>query len=89
MEREPLFDLGTLWSRPPRWLAQKKTTERDRVSIPSRLNRPRRTRTNSGWQVCRPMSSYGTTGGDKIWTITEADRSHTSLLFPKSTDDKM
>jgi hypothetical protein len=35
------------------------------------------------------MSSYGTTAGDKIWIITEADRSRTSLLFPKSTDDKL
>lgn len=31
----------------------------------------------------RLLSSYRTTAGDKLWVITEADRSHTTLLLPE------
>jgi hypothetical protein len=30
----------------------------------------------------RLLSSYRTTAGDRLWVITEANRSHTTLLLP-------
>jgi hypothetical protein len=30
----------------------------------------------------RLLSSYRTNAGDAVWVITEADRSHTTLLLP-------
>lgn len=32
---------------------------------------------------CRLLSSYGTATGSKLWIITEADRSATTLLLPE------
>ena len=31
----------------------------------------------------RILSAYTTSGGEKIWIITEADRSYTTLLLPR------
>ena len=31
----------------------------------------------------RLLSSYCTSGGDKLWIITESDRSMTTLLLPE------
>jgi hypothetical protein len=31
----------------------------------------------------RVLSSYTTSGGEKVWVITEADRSSTCLLLPE------
>jgi hypothetical protein len=31
----------------------------------------------------RPLSSYRTNAGDKLWIITESDRSVTTLLLPE------
>jgi hypothetical protein len=34
-------------------------------------------------QGSRLLSSYRTSAGDKLWVITEADRSATTLLLPE------
>ena len=32
---------------------------------------------------CRVLSAYHTSAGDKLWVITEADRSTTCILLPE------
>jgi hypothetical protein len=83
MEREPLFDLGTRWSRPPHWLAQRK---RDRTRWSFYPVTPEPTEADKNQFRLASLPSHAQLrhyGGRQIWIITEADRSNTSLRFPK------
>lgn len=89
-ERKPLFDLGQLVATPGVLAALEKTGQ-NAMDFLSRHVRgdwgelPKEDKEENQFSVdksFRLLSSYRTTAGDKIWIITEADRSHTTLLLP-------
>ena len=90
-ERKPLFDLGQLVATPGALAALEKTgqTAMDLLSrhvrgdwgdLPKEDKDENHLSLEKGFRL---LSSYRTTAGDKLWVITEADRSHTTLLLPK------
>jgi hypothetical protein len=90
-ERKPLFDLGQLVATPGALAALEKTGQ-NAMDFLSRHVRgdwgelPEEDKTENQFSLekgFRLLSSYRTTSGDKIWVITEADRSHTTLLLPE------
>lgn len=90
-ERKPLFDLGQLVATPGALAALEKTGQ-NAMEFLSRHVRgdwgdlPKEDKDENQLSVekrFRLLSSYRTTAGDKIWVITEADRSHTTLLLPE------
>ena len=90
-ERKPLFDLGQLVATPGALAALEKT-EQNAMDFLSRHVRgdwgdlPKEDKDENQLSLdkgFRLLSSYRTTAGDKLWVITEADRSHTTLLLPE------
>ncbi len=90
-ERKPLFDLGQLVATPGALAALEKTGQ-NAMEFLSRHVRgdwgdlPKEDMDENQLSLAkgfRLLSSYCTTAGDKIWVITEADRSHTTLLLPE------
>ena len=89
-ERKPLFDLGQLVATPGALAALEKTgqTPMDFLSrhvrgdwgdLPEEDKAENELSLEKGFRL---LSSYRTNANDKIWVITEADRSHTTLLLP-------
>ena len=89
-ERKPLFDLGQLVATPGALAALEKTGQNamdflsrhvrgDWGDLPKEDKDENQLSLNKGFRL---LSSYRTTAGDKLWVITEADRSHTTLLLP-------
>ncbi len=87
-ERKPLFDLGQLVATPGALAALEKTgqTPMDFLSrhvrgdwgdLPEEDKAENQLSLEKGFRL---LSSYRTDANDKIWVITEADRSHTLLL---------
>lgn len=90
-ERKPLFDLGQLVATPGALAALGKTGQNateflsrhvrgDWGDLPKEDKDENHLSLEKGFRL---LSSYRTTAGDKIWVITEADRSHTTLLLPE------
>lgn len=90
-ERKPLFDLGQLVATPGALAALEKTGETameflsrhvrgDWGDLPKEDKDENLLSVEKGFRL---LSSYRTTAGDKLWVITEADRSHTTLLLPE------
>lgn len=90
-ERRPLFDLGQLVATPGALAALEKTGQNameflsrhvrgDWGDLPKEDKDENHLSLEKGFRL---LSSYRTTAGDKIWVITEADRSHTTLLLPE------
>ncbi len=90
-ERKPLFDLGQLVATPGALAALKKTEQNameflsrhvsgDWGELPKEDKDENRMSLEKGFRL---LSSYRTTAGDKLWVITEADRSITTLLLPE------
>ncbi len=88
-ERKPLFNLGQLVATPGALAALEKSGQ-SAIEFLSRHVRgdwgdlPEEDKTENQLSLekgFRLLSSYSTTAG-KIWVITEADRSHTTLLLP-------
>ena len=90
-ERKPLFDLGQLVATPGALAALEKTGQNamdflsrhvrgDWGDLPKEDKDENQLSLNKGFRL---LSSYRTTAGDKLWVITEADRSHTTLLLPE------
>jgi hypothetical protein len=91
IERKPLFHLGQLVATPGALAALEKTGQ-NAMEFLSRHVRgdwgdvPKDDKDENQFSLqkgFRLLSSYRTTAGDKIWVITEADRSHTTLLLPE------
>ena len=89
-ERKPLFDLGQLVATPGALAALEKTGQ-NAMEFLSRHVRgdwgdlPKEDKDENQLSLAkgfRLLSSYRTTAGT-IWVITEADRSHTTLLLPE------
>jgi hypothetical protein len=89
-ERKPLFDLGQLVATPGALAALEKTGQNamdflsrhvrgDWGELPKEDKDENQLSLDKGFRL---LSSYRTTAGDKLWVITEADRSHTTLLLP-------
>jgi len=90
-ERKPLFDLGQLVATPGALAALEKTGQNamdflsrhvrgDWGELPKEDKDENQLSLEKGFRL---LSSYRTTAGDKLWVITEADRSHTTLLLPE------
>jgi len=90
IERKPLFDLGQLVATPGALAALQKTGQNameflsrhvrgDWGELPKEDKDENQSSLQKGFRL---LSSYRTTAGDKIWVITEADRSVTTLLLP-------
>jgi len=90
-ERKPLFDLGQLVATPGALAALEKTGQNameflsrhvrgDWGDLPKEDKDENQLSLNKGFRL---LSSYRTTAGEKVWVITEADRSHTTLLLPE------
>ena len=88
--RQPLFDLGQLVATPGALAALEKTGQNameflsrhvsgDWGELPQEDKDENQLSLTKGFRL---LSSYRTSAGDKIWVITEADRSHTTLLLP-------
>jgi hypothetical protein len=89
-ERKPLFDLGQLVATPGALAALEKTGQTpmeflsrhwrgDWGDLPEEDKAENQLSLEKGFRL---LSSYRTNANDKIWVITEADRSHTTLLLP-------
>jgi len=89
-ERKPLFDLGQLVATPGALAALEKTGQNameflsrhvtgDWGELPPEDQNENQLSLTKGFRL---LSSYRTSCGDKLWVITEADRSHTTLLLP-------
>ena len=90
-ERKPLFDLGQLVATPGALAALEKTGQNAMEFLSRHVrgdwgNLPKEDKDENHLSLergFRILSSYRTAAGDKIWVITEADRSHTTLLLPE------
>jgi hypothetical protein len=89
-ERKPLFDLGQLVATPGALAALEKTGQNameflsrhftgDWGDLPEEDKAENQFSLEKGFQI---LSSYRTNANDKIWVITEANRSHTTLMLP-------
>ena len=89
-ERKPLFDLGQLVATPGALAALEKSGQSpmafltrhvtgDWGDIPEDDRKENQFSLENGFRL---MSSYTTSAGDRVWVITENNRSHTTLLLP-------
>jgi hypothetical protein len=83
--------LGKLWPRPGRWLHWRERSSRPACFLARHAIgdwgdlEPTDVAENehSVAHGFRLLSSYQTSAGEKLWIITEADRSATTLLLPE------
>ena len=88
--KQPLFDLGRLVATPGALAALAKTGQNAVEFLARHVTGdwgelPVEDKTEnclSLQQGFRLLSSYRTSAGDKLWVITEANRSSTTLLLP-------
>jgi hypothetical protein len=89
--KQPLFDLGQLVATPGALAALEKTGQNpmeflsrhvtgDWDELPEEDKAENRFSLEKGFRL---LSSYRTAAGDKVWVITESDRSVTTLLLPE------
>jgi hypothetical protein len=90
IERKPLFALGQLVATPGALAALEKAGQNpmeflsrhvsgDWGDIPEEDKKENQFSVENGFRL---LSSHRTNAGDVVWVITEADRSHTTLLLP-------
>jgi hypothetical protein len=90
-DRKPLFDLGQLVATPGALAVLEKTGQNpmefltrhvtgDWGEISEEDKKENHFSLEKGFRL---LSSYRTTAGDRVWVITEANRSHTTLLLPE------
>ena len=90
-ERKPLFDLGQLVATPGALAALEKSGESPMNFLSRHVTgdwgeldeEDRKENQSSLTKGFRLLSSYKTNAGEKVWVITEADRSVTTLLLPE------
>ena len=89
-ERKPLFDLGQLVATPGALAALEKSGQSPMDFLSQHVTgdwgelseddrKENRFSLENGFRL---LSSYKTNAGDRVWVITEADRSYTTLLLP-------
>jgi len=89
-ERKPLFDLGQLVATPGALAVLEKAGQNpmeflsrhvtgDWGEIPEEDRQENQFSLEQGFRL---LSSYRTTAGDRVWVITEGNRSLTTVLLP-------
>ena len=89
--KQPLFDLGQLVATPGALAALEKTGQNAMEFFSRHVGGdwgelPEEDKTENQFSLergFRLLSSYRTIVGDKVWVITESDRSITTLLLPE------
>ena len=89
-ERKPLFDLGQLVATPGALAALEKSGQSPMAFLSRHVRGDwgelseddRKENQFSLEKGFRLLSSYQTNAGERVWVITEADRSHTTILLP-------
>ena len=91
ISKQPAFELGQIVATPGALAALKKAGQQPREFLTRHINRDwgdldeedRKENEYSLEHGFRLLSAYKTDAGDRLWIITEADRSVTTLLLPE------
>jgi hypothetical protein len=91
ISRNPAFELGQIVATPGALAALKKAAQQPGEFLTRHVHREwgdlsdedRRENDYSLEHAYRLLSAYHTNAGDKLWIITESDRSVTTLLLPE------
>jgi hypothetical protein len=91
INRQPAFELGQIVATPGALAALRKAAQQPGEFLTRHVNREwcdlsdedRKENAYSLERGFRLLSSYRTNAGDKLWIITESDRSVTTLLLPE------
>src|SRR6202043_3205086 len=91
INRQPAFELGRIVATPGALAALKKAGQQPAEFLTRHVNREwgdlsdedRKENDYSLERGFRLLSAYPTDAGDKLWIITESDRSVTTLLLPE------
>jgi hypothetical protein len=89
--KQPAFELGQIVATPGALAALKKAGQQPGEFLTRHINRDwgdldeedRKENEYSLEHGFRLLSAYKTNAGDRLWIITEADRSVTTLLLPE------
>ena len=91
ISKQPAFELGQIVATPGALAALKKAGQQPGEFLTRHVNRDwgdldeedRKENEYSLEHGFRLLSAYKTNAGDRLWIITEADRSVTTLLLPE------
>ena len=88
LSKQPAFELGQIVATPGTLAALKKSGQQPGEFLTRHVNRDlsdedRKENDYSLEHGFRLLSAYRTHAGDKLWIITESDRSVTTLLLPE------
>jgi hypothetical protein len=88
ISKQPAFELGQIVATPGALAALKKAGQQPGEFLTRHVHRElddedRRENEYSLDHGFRLLSAYRTNAGDRLWIITEADRSVTTLLLPE------
>ncbi len=91
ISKKPAFELGQIVATPGALAALKKAGQQPGEFLTRHINRDwgdldeedRKENEYSLEHGFRLLSAYKTNAGDRLWIITEADRSVTTLLLPE------
>ena len=91
ISKQPAFELGQIVATPGALAALKKAGQQPGEFLTRHINRDwgdldeedRKENEHSLEHGFRLLSAYKTNAGDRLWIITEADRSVTTLLLPE------
>ena len=91
ISKQPAFELGQIVATPGALAALKKAGQQPGEFLTRHINRDwgdldeedRKENEYSLEHGFRLLSAYKTNAGDRVWIITEADRSVTTLLLPE------
>ena len=91
ISKQPAFELGQIVATPGALAALKKAGQQPGEFLTRHVNRewgdiPDEDRRENEYSLehgFRLLSAYKTNAGDRLWLITEADRSVTTILLPE------
>ena len=91
IQKQPAFELGQIVATPGALAALNKAGQQPGEFLTRHVNRewgdiPDEDRRENEYSLehgFRLLSAYKTNAGDRVWIITEADRSVTTLLLPE------
>jgi hypothetical protein len=91
LKKQPAFELGLIVATPGALAALEKAGQEPGEFLTRHVNREwgdlssedKKENDHSLEYGFRLLSSYRTNAGDRLWIITEADRSATTLLLPE------
>ena len=91
ISKQPAFELGQIVATPGALAALKKSGQQPGEFLTRHVNRewgdiPDEDRRENEYSLehgFRLLSAYRTNAGDRLWIITESDRSATTILLPE------